>query len=641
MKKIIITLVLVCAALSISAQRTINLNDKSANVSLQKRARSTVTAAELQGTYTGEVKNFRPFAMNPLLQKPGNVSVGDTIILELLEDTTFKAVVKSTDLTYEGWYWIHLTLPFDGSKNEMTHIVTTPEGKFTVAVKDYSIRTSSDGQAYLVKLDRSKASVARNSAPESQRQDIAPYGKSDMVEMPPDIDDSEAIGINLEVDSEGNTISHTIINPQKKKSISALASPVCSTLPVAGENPDAPATIDVLLVYTPAVEAKANAIEPLGITYLLHSLVYYSNIAFANSDTDIELVRVRSERVEYTEPMPYDMHSTLARLQTPGDGYMDEVHSSLRGAPYNADLVQLITMENDFGGVAPTLNTVNGRHEAAFSVANVKVLENLFESENTKHLTSIHEMGHNFGLAHSAQMIEPAGGLFPYSYGWRFQEPILMGGQYYTTIMGYEEGIHYGDANYAYRIPYFSSPDLIYRLSLGGNALSADATRSLKEIKHVIASYSDRLTTFPSVPTGITVSSVATNGATFSWDMGANIDEYRVYIYVNGKWTFYNVLTNPTTTSMAIYGPELSSGTTYEFYVRAINACGNVMSRAQTFTTVGTATGLQPTPAKEILATDCYSVTGIKIDCDNDAQGVIIRRNTFTDGSTEVIKEMK
>ena len=52
-------------------------------------------------------------------------------------------------------------------------------------------------------------------------------------------------------------------------------------------------------------------------------------------------------------------------------------------------------------------------------------------------------------------------------------------------------------------------------------------------------------------------------------------------------------------------------------------------------------TGLEDNTAKEILTTDCYSMTGIKINCSSDTPGVVFKRTNFTDGSTQVVKELR
>ena len=54
-----------------------------------------------------------------------------------------------------------------------------------------------------------------------------------------------------------------------------------------------------------------------------------------------------------------------------------------------------------------------------------------------------------------------------------------------------------------------------------------------------------------------------------------------------------------------------------------------------------TGTGLEDNPAKEVQSTDCYSITGIKTDCNSNIPGVVIKRTSFTDGSTEVVKELR
>ena len=101
--------------------------------------------------------------------------------------------------------------------------------------------------------------------------------------------------------------------------------------------------------------------------------------------------------------------------------------------------------------------------------------------------TLIHEIGHNFGNHHSRNQDNNAapasGGIFEYSTGWRLDD----NGDHYATVMTYNED----DPG----IPYFSNPNVSYSGvptgSYNGIHAPADNTRSMNEMKSVIADYSE------------------------------------------------------------------------------------------------------------------------------------------------------
>ena len=651
-KKITVLLLLACAAMTAQAQRVINLNDEKANISLQKRVRGTDANVELKESYPGEIKAYRLLEVNPALTSPETVSVGDTIILELFEDKVYKAVVSNIETTYDGLFALKLKLPLDKDDTGFNHIVTTSEGKSLVNVKNFEIRTPSDGQVYLVEIDRT------NAPPPS----IEPFFDIDIVvpEVDPNlpllrsIDDegNEIIRdnpkIKVEIDENGNeTIIRDGESFQKKKDApAAVSSADCTVLPVAKENPNDPATIDLMILYTPEIEEWAQKENRGGITYLIYLMVNKINTPFDNSNTGITLHRVRSEVVNYKEPTPYDMSVTLDRLIDPGDGFMDDILDWR--TEFGADLIQLITMENvadgsPANGISKRLLDPKGRHEEGFSVVNVKVLDGLLDNNNYNYLISCHEFGHSYGLLHGAEQIEASSPiLFPYAYGWRWQEKInnyTYGNNYYCTVMSYTGASDYEDGNPSIRIPYFSNPDIIQYGQPTGVADKADAARTLREMKHVIASYSDRLTTFPAMPTNIVVSNETEHGARITWNAAPNATSYQVSINTNAGWRNMSETTN---LQVNLSDPDfLSPGTTYQFYIKAINDCGNVRTTIHTFTTTDNPTNLEDNTAKEIQSTDCYTVTGIKTNCNSDTPGVVIKRTNFTDGSTQVVKELR
>jgi len=204
-KTLALLLILSCAPLSVSAQRVINLNDPKANISLQRMPRGLelpqessyeelmqrqrngelvfdeewrrssprmrIGNEELRELYPGQIKNYRPFALNPALKNPKTVSVGDTVILELFEDITFKGVVREVGaVAATGKFGVSIELPHFPSAS--VSISTNLEGSPFVQIRTYGLcfqffetRTSAGGQDYLIEIDRTKAPPLQPHAP--------------------------------------------------------------------------------------------------------------------------------------------------------------------------------------------------------------------------------------------------------------------------------------------------------------------------------------------------------------------------------------------------------------------------------------------------------------------------------------------
>ena len=186
-KTLALLLIAGCAPLSVSAQRVINLNDENAGISLKAiprgievlpdtfperagylRARSRVRSGNMEVTeiYPGQIKVFRPLAVNPALQSPETVSLGDTVILELFEDKVYKAVVASMDTNKTGW--INLGLKFPDNPDDpfsltSATISTGSSGKSRVHVRlfppyqSFSTNPGVNEQWYLIEEDGCKA----------------------------------------------------------------------------------------------------------------------------------------------------------------------------------------------------------------------------------------------------------------------------------------------------------------------------------------------------------------------------------------------------------------------------------------------------------------------------------------------------
>src|SRR5690606_14624837 len=209
------------------------------------------------------------------------------------------------------------------------------------------------------------------------------------------------------------------------------------------------AIIDLMVVYTPAALNFIGSTSNMNNT--IATFLTESQLVLDNSDTGVILNLVHSQLITYTESG--DSTLDLERLTFPGDGYMDEVHN-LRNT-YNADLVKLITLTEDTGGIAWILNTSGGSPEYGFSLSRIQ------QATGTSY-TPIHEIGHNSGCGHHAeQNVQPGPGLFSYSSGWRWTNN---NNGKDCSIMAYESGQYYNDGTTHFRKPYFSNPDVFHKI---------------------------------------------------------------------------------------------------------------------------------------------------------------------------------
>ena len=244
------------------------------------------------------------------------------------------------------------------------------------------------------------------------------------------------------------------------------------------EGPVAPAMIepepaaantrfDVLIAYTLAARDWAGGTT--GIDLVISQSFGQGNTALDNSQVAVTLRLVRSALVNYTEN-PNNMAIDLDRLTNKTDGYIDEIHQWRN--TYGADLVSLVTLASDNGGLGWVLNSVSGSPDYAFNVVRVQQI-----GWTT---TMVHEEGHNVGCAHRKD--QGGTGLFPYSFGWRW---IGNDGLRYCDVMSYTDA---WDGNTVTGTPYFSSPLIFYKGAATGTT-EADNARTIRETKTVVSNY--------------------------------------------------------------------------------------------------------------------------------------------------------
>jgi len=427
--KIQTSLTVLCVLFSLftaHAQNVLNLNKNDYNKS------SIVTNENLsESNFFYKYNQSRPFTLNPAVHGLQKSQIGSTIQLDLFPATNFTAAVEKvkTDVNQTKI----ITASIDNYDASYAIISIAKDGKYSVTIeiteqsKSFATRVNpKTGKIYLVNIDRAKEDVLTCD------------------EVPTAAEDEQPSNKNHNIDG--------LTNPQKM----------------------ATAELDLLVLYTSAAENWANNNQG-GMNNYLATLVSSSQTALDNSEIDANLNLVHSALTSYNESG--DSGQDLTRLRTQGDGFMDEAHT-LRDTHY-ADLVMLISLTNDTGGIAYLLNNQNGSPSFGFSLVRVQ--------QPVSSYTFIHEIGHNMGCGHNAEQNFQAGpGLFSYSAGGRWTS--TNGGKY-CSIMSYESGTYYADGVTHNRVPHFSNPNVNYIGAPTGDPTTADNARNNEFTKLVIEDY--------------------------------------------------------------------------------------------------------------------------------------------------------
>jgi hypothetical protein len=143
--------------------------------------------------------------------------------------------------------------------------------------------------------------------------------------------------------------------------------------------------IDLLVVYTESARVAVGG--TFSMRALIDLAVAETNQGYINSDIDQRVNLVHSAEVNYSEAAP-SYGTTLERLQSPSDGYMDVVHS-LREV-YRADHVVLLINNSTYCGLAYLMTIVGNWFEAwAFSVVLLMKLDTIWDPTMTMALEGV------------------------------------------------------------------------------------------------------------------------------------------------------------------------------------------------------------------------------------------------------------
>ena len=373
-----------------------------------------------------EGNRVRYVNLNPFILHPDYLVEGDRVILNLFTDVTLEAIIEkiTTQLNtttvrgiIEEKTFSHIIITF--TDDNISILINVPEKQTT-----YRVMYDTEKKVYkLVEINYKNL------------DELEP-----MSVLLPDPDSEESPSTIPKIDMEHQTVND-------------------------------PATITVMVVYTPA--ASKWAADRGGINNIIAIAMGNSQLTADNSNVGVTFELIHSAEVNYIESSSGS--TDLSRLQSTNDGHMDEVHEWRN--IYGADLVSLLAVRDDVGGMAYLMNNPNGNSAWGFSLSRI---------QQTAGLTFIHEVGHTMGLHHHKQQnYQPGPGLFSYSAGWRWFDNISG----YCTVMTYTSGQYFSDGRNASRIPVFSSPLITYNGISTGHVLNGDNSRTVREMKHKIAAY--------------------------------------------------------------------------------------------------------------------------------------------------------
>ena len=483
-----------------------------------------------------EAKNMRSFEINPLLQTATGVAVGDVVVLQLFENQTYNAVVSNIATNVNGTLTISFKLPEYPFAAGFVCTSTSGVSLFSLNIPELNQRFATRQNIYFA-----------NAYVLELREDYSNFLQNDQAIMPAEI----IIG-----DTSTTLSNHTSTTISNRNGEMGFLGGECGS--GSDKNPNDPVQIDLLIVYTPAAKAWADANRG-DIEVVIAAAMERTKEVLENQGNKDTIKVIHTQLVDYVEAQANDpsimINIDLTRLAIPADGYLDEVQALRK--QHGADLVVLIgayptnTDGMTVGGLGRTLTKQysNGHIDVAFSVVNVSTI--------ISHYTLIHELGHNMGLLHEKGNQNPDDPLYPYAYGWYWTGN---DGKKYGSVMTYAQN----------RAPYFSNPEKLHEGVATGKTGEADNAQVFRNMKHTVALYSDRLQNTLEAPKNLSVSKA--DDPVISWDKVTDATMYRLTGLTPTSAAFANFDGRNVRLSQ-ILGLFPAGCTEFTFTVAAVNDC--------------------------------------------------------------------
>lgn len=407
-----------------------------------------IESADVRREYS--VQRFRKIEISGTLMKYGKIDKGDTVFLNLFNNLEYKGMVDRINLNMNGTFSVRVRI----EEYPLGYMIISTTGNRSLA----TIRIPENKEFLMIKSD-----------PVTLQHYLLDIGDDNIRLLesgPPLIPPDNVPG------PRRNDFEERWNNNQKRN-----------------PGPDDPAVIDVMIVYTPQAEDWADE-NGGGIDNVVAQTMELSQLSHDNSRTILTLNLVLSSLIDYegSGSGVTDLNRlTFSENWDPWgreDGppwYMDEVHDWRD--EHGADMVAMLSVVSDVGGVAWQLSRVQGYPELAFSLTRVQQAAATY--------TFAHELGHNMGAHHHrAQNFQPGPGLFNYSAGWRWTGD---DDEHYCSVMTYSSGQYFDDGINHRRTSFFSNPDIEHQGVPTGHPVFADNARTIRETKHVIAAYRERI----------------------------------------------------------------------------------------------------------------------------------------------------
>lgn len=236
------------------------------------------------------------------------------------------------------------------------------------------------------------------------------------------------------IDQSGFPSEHTPDVPSGalSSSLDAAISGIREARSAGGEVGIAALTqINVLVAYTASAATAAGTISSK-----IQLAVDETNQSYVNSGININLVRVHSAQVTYSEAnRSFSQH--VSALKSTTDGIMDNVHT-LRNT-YAADVVALVVNDSEACGMA---SAIKATATSAFMAAHYTCI--------TGYYSFGHEIGHLQGARHD-RFVDAS--TTPYAYGHGF----IPASKSWRTVMAYGN-----NCSNCTRIQWWSSPSKTY-----------------------------------------------------------------------------------------------------------------------------------------------------------------------------------
>lgn len=350
---------------------------------------------------------------------------------------------------------------------------------------------------------------------------------------------------------------------------------------ITTSNPNEPALIDMMVLYTPLAMNWAGGFA--GILNQINIAMNLAQEALTNSETGVTLRLVLTAEVDYISSgndrldlrrLSFDdgtWEDPDTEIEYDLSPFLDEIHAWRDN--YGADLVALFD-HVDYGGIAWVPGSFP-RPDLGFSISRVQQVHTGY--------THIHEIGHNMGAAHHKLQNHqpgPNSDLNSYSAGWRFEagDPLRL----YNTLMSYSSGHRFTELEDPFRgipsieIGYFSNPEVNYLGVPTGCPVDGDNARTLKETKHYVAGYREKqIFSGPQLISPQDGSGFISSDVKLIWSTESSISGYHLQVSTCSSFAGSHLIIDDDSIIDNNYIFGLSSdGTTYYWRVKANHAAG-------------------------------------------------------------------